>query len=454
LTGRFKRLGADADRLTMSDQAGQALVVTEDDRAEARAEVARTQRGTLSGGIPLFLLATFVGAVLAQKIFPDTVGLPQALIGAAFASVILLPFIALISHYGKTRAIAFGSESHARERQMRSEAERREFETRLARGFEMATDEESAYDVVERAMKQLVPDEPVELLLADNSHAHLDRVAVASPDGQAPGCPVDSPDQCVAGRRAQTQVFVDSEEIDACPMLRHRDRGRCAAVCVPVSIMGRTVGVLHTTAPVDAPLSRERVDTLHTIGIQAGNRLGMLRVMSETQVQATTDGLTGLMNRRSFENRVRALRAQGVDIALVMADLDHFKVVNDAHGHEVGDRALRVFSETIRRALRNDDLACRYGGEEFAIALPSADAADAVAASERIQSALARVVERGEVPSFTASFGIAQSIDALDLDDLVQRADRAMFAAKTAGRNRMCLDGHTTPLAPTLTALG
>jgi diguanylate cyclase (GGDEF)-like protein len=86
--------------------------------------------------------------------------------------------------------------------------------------------------------------------------------------------------------------------------------------------------------------------------------------------------------------------------------------------------------------------------------LPGVDAHDAVDASERIRRALAATTGRGDAPAFTASFGVAYSSDADDLEDLVQRADRAMFAAKTAGRDRICLDGHSTPVSSGLTALG
>jgi diguanylate cyclase (GGDEF)-like protein len=263
-----------------------------------------------------------------------------------------------------------------------------------------------------------------------------------------------SPDECVAARRAQTQVFPDSEDLDACPMLRGRERGRCSGVCVPVSIMGRTVGVLHTVGPVSEPLDEARVSVLQMVANQSGNRLGMLRVMAETQVQASTDGLTGLINRRSLENRVRQLRAARTDIAFVMADLDHFKALNDTRGHEAGDRALRVFAEALRKEMRGDDLACRYGGEEFAIVLPKADVSEAVEVVERVRAALAHSTSRGEAATFTCSFGIAHSSEASDVDDLVQRADRALFAAKEAGRDRICIDGHAAPIAPTLTALG
>src|SRR5262249_23711639 len=150
-----------------------------------------------------------------------------------------------------------------------------------------------------------------------------------SPDdsgcGPEHGCPVASPDQCLAARRAQTQVFPDSDALDGCPLLRGRGGDDFSAVCVPVSIMGRTVGVLHATSPHHAPLDKNAIPALPVLSKPSGNRLGMLRIMAETQLQATTDGLTGLMNRRSFENRERSLRANGVDYALAMADLDHFK---------------------------------------------------------------------------------------------------------------------------------
>ena len=428
--------------------------LTAEDIETAGKQTARGIRGLTPALVAFVGLAAAAGGAITAAIAPDAGVLLTAVLAGAAGAFVGLPLVLSIARFAKRRGNQISLETVVREKTMHSDARRRDFETRLARALEMTEEEDAAYDVVGRAMHAVVPDAPVELLLADNSHAHLERVVVSTPEGiGAPGCGVDSPDGCVAARRAQTQTFADSEELDACPMLRGRDLGRCSAVCVPVSVMGRTVGVLHTVGTPGEVLPDDDVQALQTLANQAGNRLGMLRVMAETQLQASTDGLTGLINRRSLENGVRRLRAEGTTFSLVMADLDHFKALNDAHGHEAGDRALRIFSETIRSATRADDLVCRYGGEEFALVLPGTDPHDALEIIERVRSALANATRRGDAPVFTASFGVAHSSEADDTEDLFRRADRAMFAAKAAGRDRICLDGHSEAVAPTLTAL-
>ena len=203
----------------------------------------------------------------------------------------------------------------------------------------MAEGEPEVIDVIERSLESVVPDSPAELLLADNSHAHLLRMASASPTGDPPACDVDSPDRCPAARRAQVQHFSDSDDLDACPKLRNRAQGRLSAICVPVSIMGRTVGVIHATGEPQEDLAEHSVEDLETLAKLAGARIGLLRVMAETQLQAATDSLTGLLNRRTFEEKVSAIRREVDVMAVAMVDLDHFKTLNDTYGHETGDRA-------------------------------------------------------------------------------------------------------------------
>jgi diguanylate cyclase (GGDEF)-like protein len=429
--------------------------VTDADLAEARVAVRRGIHGLVAALLGIVVASGLVAGAVTAAVLDDAGTASTAFAVAAVSLAVGGPLVFALSELTKRRALGISLETTVQSRVMASEARRREFETRLGRALEMAGDEVAAYDTARRALQVAVPDTRVDLLLADNSHAHLDRVVSVDPERGAsnPGCAVTSPDQCVAARRAQTQVFPNSEELDGCPMLRDRGGDPFAAVCVPVSIMGRTVGVVHAMRPVDGALDDEEVAALQVLANQSGNRLGMLRIMAETQLQASTDGLTGLMNRRNLENKARVLRADGADFALAMADLDCFKSLNDTHGHETGDRALRVFAEVLREGIRSEDLACRYGGEEFVVMLPHTEIHEAIEVIERVRESLARTTLRGDVPSFTASFGIAHSHDSVDFEELLLRADRALFAAKDAGRDCICIDGHAMAVAPNLTAI-
>lgn len=209
--------------------------------------------------------------------------------------------------------------------------------------------------------------------------------------------------------------------------------------------MGRTVGVIHTVGEVGNPPQAGTTTDLRVIANQSGARLGMLRVIAESQLQAGTDSLTGLLNRRAFENTYRRVRPESRLAALAMADLDHFKELNDTYGHDTGDRALRAFAETLRVCLRVEDLICRRGGEEFAIFFPGVTAATAVAALSRVQSELRVALRTGGLPDYTASFGVIDADSNENLDSMLTRADTALFAAKAGGRDRIAAhdqDGH------------
>ncbi len=327
------------------------------------------------------------------------------------------------------------------------QARRQEFESRLSNALDMAEDEAEVIDVIERSLAATLPDSPTELLLADNSHAHLLRMASTAPAGHAQGCNVTSPDHCPAARRAQVQRFASSDDLDACPKLRGRAQGAVAAVCVPVSIMGRTVGVLHSTAEPHTEFTADKVAELSTLSNLAGARIGLLRVMVDTQLQASTDSLTGLLNRRSFEKKLTATRNSMPTVTVAMADLDHFKILNDTYGHETGDRALRLFADVLRGSFREQDLLCRHGGEEFIIALPACTSEAARRAFDALRDRLDAAITVAGLPRFTVSIGVIQAADQEDLPALTARADIALFAAKHAGRDRVIvhtIDGGVT----------
>jgi diguanylate cyclase (GGDEF)-like protein len=205
---------------------------------------------------------------------------------------------------------------------------------------------------------------------------------------------------------------------------------------VPVSIAGSTVGVLHVVQPADQRFSSRDITGLTSVAKNTGSRVGMISAMAQSQLQANTDPLTGLLNRRSMENEVRTLLQHGESLAVVIADLDHFKVLNDTFGHDAGDRALRLFARVLRRSVRETDLVCRYGGEEFIIVCPSADKHTARFLFDRVRLELEAALSDGRNPSFTVSAGVADSGDAADFTDMISLADVALMQAKSEGRNR------------------
>jgi diguanylate cyclase (GGDEF)-like protein len=148
-----------------------------------------------------------------------------------------------------------------------------------------------------------------------------------------------------------------------------------------------------------------------------------------------------MLNRRSLGNAVRDLRNEGIPYALAYGDLDHFKSLNDTHGHEAGDQALRLFARVLAESLRPEDIAARYGGEEFVIVLPNCGTAVAAGVLERVRESLALELSAGNVPAFTVTFGIASSAYAAAFDEIVAVADGALLDAKAAGRNRVVIAG-------------
>jgi diguanylate cyclase (GGDEF)-like protein len=374
-------------------------------------------------------------------------------IALAFGGVMLisLPFA----------AVAFGSarrSEHARKAQQsqrNEEARRSKLEAQLNRALEMAGSEEGAYNIVEQALAENLPDQPAELLIADSSVAHFRQVLSTDPVGRGPGCAVVAPSDCPASHRGDTMVFANSNALDACPYLRDRAGDACAAVCQPVSIAGKSIGVIHTTMPAVASgldVDDKLLVDLDLVARRAGERIGMLRAFAESESQAKTDPLTGLLNRRSLENSTRRFVHDGIRYCVAYGDLDHFKALNDAHGHDVGDRALRTFSKAVRDMIRPNDLACRYGGEEFVLVLPDCEIEEAVSVVERVRTGLADALIGGRLPNFTVSFGVAASTQGDTFERVVVLADEALLRAKATGRNRVTVSGQGPPeLVPVAT---
>jgi len=196
--------------------------------------------------------------------------------------------------------------------------------------------------------------------------------------------------------------------------------------------------------PPGPDFSDDARELAYWLASQARTALENARLHKRLELEAVTDGLTELPNRRQFQQSldhelVRAERFAN-PLALVVADLDNFKQVNDRHGHLAGDEVLRVFSEILREVVREVDTAARYGGEEFALLLPETNLEGGRRVAERIRAELAaRVFEPmpGVSMSVSASFGVAAYPEFRTADDLFAQADQALYRAKAGGKDRV-----------------
>jgi diguanylate cyclase (GGDEF)-like protein len=189
----------------------------------------------------------------------------------------------------------------------------------------------------------------------------------------------------------------------------------------------------------DCPLGAEHCSVLEELG-------ELRRRVSELSELIRTDTLTGLFNFRFFlqalEQEMERTRRTGQPTGLIMLDLDHFKLINDSWGHEVGNRALVHVAKIMFQSLRKLDSPCRYGGEEFAIVLADTDLADSIRVAERLRKRIESSpleVEGSEI-SLRASFGLDVFVGAgnVTADEMVKQVDSFLYQAKKEGRNRVC----------------
>lgn len=215
-------------------------------------------------------------------------------------------------------------------------------------------------------------------------------------------------------------------------------------IVAPLFIDGRVMGTLAIHATRPNVFTHDDLRLLDAIATLASSAISNALLFEKTERLAIKDSLTGLFVRRYFYERLkeehrRALISQK-PLAFLMCDLDHFKECNDRFGHQGGDLMLVQFAEILSQNIHNAVLA-RYGGEEFAILLPEMNKIDAIKVGEQVRKAVEKTAFhiRREVLGMTVSIGVASlPEDTLDLETLVQKADRALYVAKKEGRNRVC----------------
>jgi two-component system cell cycle response regulator len=222
-----------------------------------------------------------------------------------------------------------------------------------------------------------------------------------------------------------------------------RVKGLSSLKVLPLKAGDAVLGTLVLGARAPRAYRGDAVRQLEVVAMQAAQSIQRARLFEATERLATTDGLTGLVNHRTFQQRLdehlAAAQRYGKKVSLLLTDIDHFKSVNDTYGHPVGDVVLKGVAGLLQREARTTDVAARYGGEEFALIMPETDLAGAVRTAERIRERVGEAVfrsDQGEL-KVTLSVGVATfPQDGRAKAQLVERADAGLYHAKRHGRNQ------------------
>jgi diguanylate cyclase (GGDEF)-like protein len=274
------------------------------------------------------------------------------------------------------------------------------------------------------------------------------RVESAAEWGVCPTGQIFSPEQCWALRRGCTHVHAGGPSNPRCSHLL----GEGASICIPLIANGDAIGTLSIQnddllSPVSDPepdsdsFARHRqlaAAVAEHIAVAVAN----LNLREALRLEAVRDSLTGLYNRRYMqeflERELHSARRKRRPLAVMMLDLDHFKRYNDNFGHSAGDQALAAVGETLSRCVRAEDIACRYGGEEFALILPECSLQQATVRAEEIRKRLREYSTQEAREALTVSIGVAAFVETTDRVDLLLKfADDALYQAKRTGRDRV-----------------
>lgn len=320
--------------------------------------------------------------------------------------------------------------------------------------------EKEIYRIVASNASSLLPGTAGSLNIYDDESSLLE--CVASWGGDQCSRPLFSREGCWALRRGQVHVVERPGEGPVCPHFANEPE--TGFICVPLIAHGKVTGLLTSRFAFDTTsMEPERLHRYATgmeqhlvaISEHVALTLSNLRLRESLREQSIRDQLTGLYNRRHMEESLARefSRAQRHEqpLSVIMLDVDHFKNFNDTYGHELGDEVLRKLGETLRLFSRHEDIACRFGGEEFVLILPGAAADDARRRAEELRTTVAErmAVRHGEEKlTVTISLGVSEyPAYATSTETLIATSDAALYAAKEGGRNQVQLAKPVTAVA-------
>ncbi|MGH2942889.1 MAG: diguanylate cyclase, partial [Solirubrobacteraceae bacterium] len=306
--------------------------------------------------------------------------------------------------------------------------------------LQVADSEEEANLVLRAHLQRSIAGSAVVVLNRNNSSDRLEaRTPVEPGSTLADGLDGAGPRDCLAVRLARPQRRDDGERL-ALMSCKVCGAEPGAMACNPLLVSGEVIGSVLVTKPDPIPAADDR--RIQDSVVQAAPVLANLRNLAIAELRAATDSLTGLPNARSVDDTVKRMTAEAgrthTPLAVALLDLDHFKQINDTFGHGRGDEVLAAVGAVLREQLRESDFIGRMGGEEFVMLLPATDRAGAVTAAEKVRAAVAGISVPGVERDITISIGVAVIPDhAGDADNVLREADRALYAAKERGRNRV-----------------
>jgi len=256
------------------------------------------------------------------------------------------------------------------------------------------------------------------------------------------------PSPMVMAVRSKKLILVGDIDTHKKPIIRKSQRAFVKnyktnnCIIAPLICQDRVVGILNLADKKDSNgFSHEDVALIELFSQLAGSSIGNINMFERMQRQATTDGLTGLANHRTFydilEKELWRYRRYGGEISLIMVDIDNLKTINDDYGHRVGDKVIKEISRKIKTCIRQIDTAARYGGDEFAVILPNTALAEAIVVAERMVDVVSSspiTWEKGQI-DLSISVGLGQYEADISPEDITNRSDQALYTAKEAGKN-------------------
>lgn len=304
---------------------------------------------------------------------------------------------------------------------------------------------EEAYNVIVRVAQQIFPVQVGALYIIAPSRNSVEAVAVWGDAALAERA--FAPQECWALRRGRMHWVENSRSGLICRHIHHSPPD--GYMCIPMMAQSEAIGVLHLMQPDAVMMTETKQRMAVTMSEHIAMALSNLRLHETLRSQSIRDPLTGLFNRRfmeeSLELEIRRAARNQRPLGMIMIDLDHFKFFNDNFGHEAGDLLLKELGALLRGNIRGEDIACRYGGEEFTLILPEGTGAVTRQRAEFYKEAIQRldVHYRGRpLGRITASMGVAIFPDhGRTAKALIEAADKALYRSKSAGRDRVTLAG-------------